>query len=49
MRFATIGTSWITDRFLDAAFRDPKFKLEAVYSRSIEKARKFGEKYGAVK
>ena len=49
MRFATIGTSWITDHFLDAAFRDPKFKLEAVYSRSIEKARKFGEKYGAVK
>ncbi len=49
MRFATIGTSWITDHFLDAALKCPEFKLEAVYSRNLEKAKAFGGKYGVGK
>lgn len=49
MRFATIGTSWITDHFLDAALKCPEFRLEAVYSRTLEKAKDFGEKYGVEK
>ncbi len=49
MRFATIGTSWITDHFLDAALKCPEFKLEAVYSRNLEKAKTFGGKYGVGK
>ena len=49
IRFATIGTSWITDHFLDAALKCPEFKLEAVYSRNLEKAKKFGGKYGVGK
>ena len=49
IRFATIGTSWITDHFLDAALKCPEFKLEAVYSRNLEKAKTFGGKYGVGK
>ena len=49
IRFATIGTSWITDHFLDAALKCPEFKLEAVYSRNLEKAKAFGGKYGVGK
>ena len=49
IRFATIGTSWITDHFLDAALKCPEFKLEAVYSRNLEKAKTFGRKYGVGK
>ncbi|MFQ9345643.1 MAG: Gfo/Idh/MocA family oxidoreductase [Coprococcus sp.] len=44
-----MGTSWITDHFLDAALKCPEFKLEAVYSRNLEKAKKFGGKYGVGK
>ena len=40
MRFATIGTSQITDRFLTAAKTCGDFRLEAVYSRSAGRAEK---------
>ncbi len=47
MRFAIIGTSFISDRFMAAAGQIPEFKLKAVYSRSKEKGQAFADKYGA--
>ena len=47
MRYATIGTSWITESFISAANTVKGTKLCAVYSRSIEKAAEFAEKHGA--
>ncbi len=47
MRFATIGTNFITDTFMAAAARSEGFELAAVYSRSAEKAAAFAQKYGA--
>lgn len=46
VRFGIIGTSKITDTFLTAALKHKDFRITAVYSRSEEKGRKFGEKYG---
>ena len=45
--FATIGTSKITKRFLNAAKECEDFKLVAVYSRDIRKAETFAEEQGA--
>lgn len=41
-----IGTSWITDEFIRCASLIDDFKLNAVYSRSEEKAKVFAQKYG---
>ncbi len=41
-----IGTSWITDEFIKCASLIDDFKLNAVYSRSQEKAKAFAHKYG---
>ncbi|WP_026881923.1 Gfo/Idh/MocA family protein [Clostridium akagii] len=41
-----IGTSWITDEFIKCASSIEDFKLNAVYSRSEEKAKAFADKYG---
>ena len=49
VRFATIGTSKITEKFLAAAKLVPDFELEAVYSRNMERAETFGKKHGAGK
>lgn len=49
MKFATIGTSTITENFLRAASLCEGFCLQGVYSRSMEKARAFGTKYHAEK
>lgn len=43
-----IGTNWITDQFVQAAHETGKYQLAAVYSRKLESAQKFGEKYGDV-
>jgi scyllo-inositol 2-dehydrogenase (NADP+) len=45
IRFAVIGTNWITDRFLDAAGKVDDFKLTAVYSRTEERAKEFAGRY----
>ena len=45
--FATIGTSKITKRFLNASKECEDFKLVAVYSRDIKKAEMFAEEQGA--
>ena len=43
-----IGTNWITDQFVQAAHETGKYQLAVVYSRRLETAQKFGEKYGDV-
>ncbi len=47
IRFATIGTSKITEGVLEAARQCEGFELYAVYSRQLEKARSFAESQGA--
>ena len=46
IRFGVIGTNWITDSFIEAALKTGKYQLTAVYSRQLEKAAAFAEKYG---
>lgn len=45
IRFAVIGTNWITHQFVDAAHETGKYKLTAVYSRSLEQAQSFANDY----
>lgn len=45
LSFATIGTSWITDSFIASAHATKQWELVAVYSRSLDSARKFAAKY----
>ncbi len=47
MKYAVIGTSWITKAFIDAAKTVDGMELVAVYSRTAEKARGFAEETGA--
>jgi predicted dehydrogenase len=47
IRFATIGTNWITEAFIEAARKVEDFALTAVYSRTEEKAKEFATKTGA--
>ncbi|KAK4574213.1 hypothetical protein LTR86_001974 [Recurvomyces mirabilis] len=44
--FGTIGTNWITESWILSAHKHGQWKLHAVYSRSEDQAKKFGEKYG---
>ena len=46
VRFAIIGTNQITDQFIEAGQQDEHFKLCAIYSRTEEKGKAFGAKYG---
>ena len=43
-----IGTNWITHQFVAAAIETGNFELTGVYSRKLETARNFGERYGNV-
>ena len=47
MRLATIGTSWITDKFISAAKTVDGVEICAVYSRSEEKAAEFAKRHNA--
>lgn len=47
--FATVGTSKITEKFLQAAKTYPELKLAAVYSRNLKKAEEFAAAHGAEK
>ncbi|MDR0268175.1 MAG: Gfo/Idh/MocA family oxidoreductase [Paenibacillus sp.] len=49
IRFGTIGTNWITERFLLAAGENDDFELTAVYSRTEEKGREFAAQFGGPK
>jgi hypothetical protein len=45
IKLAVIGTSWITERFIAGAIASGKYELKAVYSRSLEQAKAFAEKF----
>lgn len=49
MKFATIGTSWITESFIESLLTVSGTELYAVYSRNSEKSEAFCRKHGAVK
>ena len=46
IRFAVIGTNWISHAFCQAAHETGKLLLSAVYSRRLETAREFAAEYG---
>ncbi|MBF2429849.1 Gfo/Idh/MocA family oxidoreductase [Listeria welshimeri] len=46
MKLGIMGTNWITESFIEGAINSGEWNLTAVYSRTEEKARAFGEKYG---
>ncbi|EJV1746464.1 Gfo/Idh/MocA family oxidoreductase [Listeria monocytogenes] len=46
MKLGIMGTNWITDSFIEGAINSGEWNLTAVYSRTEEKARAFGKKYG---
>ncbi|KAF2857966.1 oxidoreductase-like protein [Piedraia hortae CBS 480.64] len=43
--FGTIGTNWITDSWIDAANKAGQWKLVAVYSRTLNGAKAYGQKH----
>ncbi|MDF7660125.1 Gfo/Idh/MocA family oxidoreductase [Erwiniaceae bacterium L1_54_6] len=45
IRFAIVGTNWITRQFIDAAHESGKMKLSAVYSRQQQQAEAFANDY----
>lgn len=45
LKLGIIGTNWITDQFIEAALSTNNYTLTAVYSRRVETAAKFAEKY----
>ena len=47
IRFAVIGTSTITRKFLTVAAEVPRLQFAGAYSRSLERAKAFGAEYGA--
>lgn len=46
IRYGTIGTNFIVDRFLEAAMADSRLSYTAVYSRNQDTAAGFAAKYG---
>ncbi|MDQ1147474.1 putative dehydrogenase [Bacillus sp. SORGH_AS 510] len=47
INFATVGTGWISDSFIQAAQLSGKFHLVGVHSRTEEKAKQMADKYQA--
>ena len=47
IKFATVGTGWITEAFIEAARLSEKYQLTGVYSRNEEKAKQFANQYNA--
>ncbi|MBR4950297.1 MAG: Gfo/Idh/MocA family oxidoreductase [Clostridia bacterium] len=45
IRLGIIGTSLITEQFLEAALLTKKYKVSAIYSRTNERGKTFGKKY----
>jgi len=46
LRYGIIGTSSITDNFIDAATNTNDYKLHSIYSRKLGTAKEFGQIYG---
>lgn len=47
LRFATIGTGWITDEYIHGAKDSGLWELAAVYSRNEERGREYAAQHGA--
>ena len=47
LKLGIIGTNIITDQMLDAAKTTGQYQLTAVYSRTLTRAKEYGEPYGA--
>lgn len=47
IRYATIGTNFVVDWFIEASKECGELEYVGTYSRNIEKAKEFGEKYGS--
>lgn len=47
IRYAVIGTNFITNRFIEAAGQCEDLELVAVYSRSMERAKEYATQHGA--
>lgn len=47
INLGTVGTSWITTAFIEAAKHSGKFHLAGVYSRNVDKAEKMAHTYQA--
>lgn len=45
IKFGVIGTNWITESFIKAADEIEDFQLNAVYSRTADKAKAFADKF----
>ncbi|MGL5603702.1 MAG: Gfo/Idh/MocA family protein, partial [Plesiomonas sp.] len=45
IRFAVIGTNWISHKFCQAAHSSGRLQLSAVYSRELITAQAFAEEY----
>ncbi len=46
IKFAVIGTNWITQKFVQAAHESQSMQLAAVYSRNLESATQFAQEFG---
>lgn len=46
VRFAVIGTNFITDGFIEAGMQCKDFHVQAVYSRTMERAKEYASKHG---
>lgn len=47
IKFATIGSNFVVDWFLQGAAKCPLLKYKGTYSRNINRAKEFGSKYGS--
>lgn len=48
LKLGTIGTSWITDSFIEGALATSFYDLNTIYSRNKEKGEEFASKYDKV-
>ena len=47
IKFATVGTGWITEAFIEAAKLSEQYQLTGVYSRTEKKAKQLANQYNA--
>ncbi|WP_018659923.1 Gfo/Idh/MocA family protein [Allofustis seminis] len=47
LKLATIGTSWITEQFIEAALASKQYTCEAIYSQNLKTATQWAEKWHA--
>ncbi|MEH7116645.1 Gfo/Idh/MocA family oxidoreductase [Neobacillus vireti] len=48
MKYATVGTGWITESFIQAARLSEQYELVGVYSRTENKAKQLADQYDAL-